>query len=300
MRDVFPRYHIGHFLNEPTTPRPFALTRFETMAEPEIEDPHRHDFYELLWTDTGFSRQSIDAIAYEVRAGSLFFISPGQLHLFAEYAELRGGSILFTETFFLLGSADRDRLFELSFLDNCYANPHLPLAAAEFAEVRETIALLEREAARPDTSAAVCRALLHVLLAQIQRCVNQQNAAPLPARRYLVLFKQLNELLEQHYLANLPPAAYAARLHITPHHLNVVCKAVTGGRTAGDVVRARALLEARRLLAFTDQPVAEVAARLGFLDPSYFARVFRAATGYSPAAYQRAMSEKYPVRSAEF
>jgi AraC-like DNA-binding protein len=77
-----------------------------------------------------------------------------------------------------------------------------------------------------------------------------------------------------------------------------VYKAVTGERTASEVVRARVLLEAKRLLAFTELPVAEVAAHLQFLDPSYFARVFRQNTGPSPAAYQRAMSEKYLTRSA--
>ena len=144
----------------------------------------------------------------------------------------------------------------------------------------------------------MCQGLLHVLLAQIQRCVDQRaGPAAGAARRYVVLYKQLKALLlDQHYLENLPAADYAARLHITPHHLNVVCKAVTGVRTASQLIRSRALLEAKRRLAFTDQPVAEVAAQLQFLDPSYFARVFKQETGLSPAAYQRAMSEKYRRR----
>ncbi|WP_046246158.1 helix-turn-helix transcriptional regulator [Hymenobacter terrenus] len=293
MKDLFPAYRIGHFLNEPTNPTEFEVTRFEHMLEPEIEDPHRHAFYEVLWIDAGHSRQAIDGTEYELQAGSLFFISPGQLHLFEEYAHLRGGSVLFTEAFFLLGRTDRNRLFELSFLDNCHGNPLLPLGPADFAELRQTIATLEREATRPDRSAEVCQGLLHVLLAQIQRCIDQRaGPGAVPARRYVVRYKQLKALLDQHYADNLSAADYAARLHITPHHLNVVCKAVTG-RTASGLIRSRLVLEAKRLLAFTDLPVAEVAAHLQFLDPSYFARVFRAETGLSPAAYQRAMAEKY-------
>lgn len=296
MPDPFPLYRIGHFLNQPDNPTEFEVLRFEHMAEPEVEDPHRHTFYEVLWTDAGTSRQAIDGVAYELTPRSLFFISPGQLHYFEEYEHLRGGSVLFTEDFFLLGSADKNRLFELSFLDNFYANPLLLLNTAQFGEVRETLALLEREAARPDRSAAICQGLLQVLLSQVQRCVDQQPGPDQPARRYVVLYKQLLQLLDAHYLDNLPAADYAARLAITPHHLNVVCKALTGGRTASEVIRARTVLEAKRRLAFTDQPVAEVAAQLRFLDPSYFARVFRAETGLSPAAYQRAMSEKYRKR----
>ncbi len=294
MPTLFPAYSIGHFLNQPDNPTGLEVLRFEDApALDDIEDPHRHTFYEVLWTDAGRSRQAIDGVEYGLEAGSLFFISPGQLHYFVDYEHLRGGSVLFTEAFFLHGQADRDQLFALSFLDNCYARPLLALSAGQFGEVRETIGALAAEVARPDRSAVICRGLLQVLLGRIQRCVEAQPGAAPPARRAVVLYKQLKELLDRHYLENLPPAAYAALLHISPHHLNVVCKAVTGGRTARQVVRARAVLEAQRRLAYTDQPVAEVAADLQFFDPSYFARVFRAETGHRPAAYQRLMSEKY-------
>lgn len=46
------------------------------------------------------------------------------------------------------------------------------------------------------------------------------------------------------------------------------------------------LTEARRLLAFTLLPVAEIGYRLGFPDPAYFSRRFRAATGESPSVYR--------------
>ena len=61
------------------------------------------------------------------------------------------------------------------------------------------------------------------------------------------------------------------------------------------IIHERIGLEARRLLSFTDQTVTEVATHLSFMDPSYFARVFRAATGQSPAAFRQAMSELYRV-----
>ena len=56
------------------------------------------------------------------------------------------------------------------------------------------------------------------------------------------------------------------------------------------------MLEAKRLLTFTDFSVGEIAAHLHFFDPSYFARVFRQETGYSPAAFKQAMSEKYRLK----
>ncbi|WP_207101751.1 helix-turn-helix transcriptional regulator, partial [Paracoccus shandongensis] len=46
------------------------------------------------------------------------------------------------------------------------------------------------------------------------------------------------------------------------------------------------MTEARRLLAFTRLPIAEIGHRLGFDDPPYFSRRFRVATGQSPSEYR--------------
>lgn len=288
---LFPSYTIGHFVNQPANPTEFELLRFEAMAEPDVEDLHRHTFYEIIWVDAGRSRQTIDYQEYQLSPESLFFISPGQLHYFEEWEPLHGGSILFTEDFFLLNQQNRDKLFELSFLDNFYANPLLTPTPADFRDIRQTIELLDRERQRPDFDHAIAQSLLHVLLAQIQRCVNAQHERQL-APRYVIQYKRLKSLLDRHFADNQPVSFYASALHVTTHHLNLVCRQVTG-QTASTVIRARSMLEAKRLLTFTDLTVTEVASRLTFLDPSYFARVFRAETGQSPAAFKQAMSELY-------
>ncbi|WP_375444543.1 helix-turn-helix domain-containing protein [uncultured Fibrella sp.] len=287
----FPVYTIGHFINQPTNPTEFELLRFETMAEPEVDDLHRHTFYEIIWVDEGHSRQTIDYQTYALSPGSLFFISPGQLHYFEEWEPLRGGSIFFTDDFFLLNQQKKDKLFELSFLDNFYANPLLTPAPTDFRDIRQTIDLLDRERRRADHSPAITQPLLHVLLAQVQRCIDAQQGQQ-AARRYVIQYKNLKRLLDQHFSANQSVSFYASALNMTPHHLNLICREVTG-QTAGDVIRARSLLEAKRLLTFTDLTVSEVATQLTFMDPSYFARVFRAETGESPGTFKQRMSEKY-------
>lgn len=56
----------------------------------------------------------------------------------------------------------------------------------------------------------------------------------------------------------------------------------------------RARMEAAcRLLRSTLLPVGEVADRLGFADPLYFSKKFRAFAGLSPAAYRRLSQQKY-------
>jgi AraC family transcriptional activator of pobA len=125
MQPVFRHYSIGHFINEPRNTTPVEVTFFNSMAEPDVEENHKHTFYELIWVEKGRSKQVIDFREYKMSAGSIFFISPGQVHRFEEWRGVIGGSLLFTGEFFLLGQESRDQLFELIFLDNIYFRPDL-------------------------------------------------------------------------------------------------------------------------------------------------------------------------------
>jgi len=293
----FPFYSIGHFIGQPTNPTEFELTSFAEINPAdleEIEDPHKHTFYEIIWVDEGSSTQVIDYQEYPIAAGTLFFILPGQLHHFEAWEHLAGGSLFFTEAFALLNRTDQETLLGLTFLDNVYARPFLRPEEEAYAEIRETIRLLQRERRRPDYAVSIAQALLHVLLGQIQRWVEQQEPAP-PARRHVLIGKQLKLLIDQHFREGWTANQYADRLNLTAHHLNRIARQVTG-RTTTELIRARTILEAKRLLTFTDYRVADIADALGFTDLSYFARVFRAETGQSPLDFKRAMSEKYRIR----
>jgi AraC family transcriptional regulator, transcriptional activator of pobA len=294
MKDLFPFYSIGHFINEPTNQTEFEIMRFDEMDEPNVDDIHKHTFYEILWTEAGISKQTIDYKEYQVSPNSLFFISPNQVHQFEEWKPLKGGTILFTEDFFLLNHNNKDKLFELSFLDNFYANPCIQLSKSNFADIKQTIDLITNEQKRTDKSQTITQSLLHILLAQVQRCIDTENER-LVSKKYLILFKQFKSLLDKHFAENRTTSFFAEKLHITPHHLNLIAKEVTG-KTASEVVRARSILEAKRLLTFTDKTVSEIAFELNYTDSSYFAKTFKAETNQSPTAFKTEISEKYRTR----
>jgi AraC-like DNA-binding protein len=63
------------------------------------------------------------------------------------------------------------------------------------------------------------------------------------------------------------------------------------GKSPSAWIRDRTLLEARRLLTYTDLTISEIAYRLNFRNVSYFVRFYRRLTGISPGA-ARAKSVK--------
>ena len=291
MKSLFPFYSIGHFINQPNSKTEFEITLFEEMEEPDVDDLHKHTFYEILWVDEGKSRQTIDYQSYDLGTESLFFISPGQLHEFEAWQGLKGGTIMFTAEFFLLNQQNTDKLFELSFLDNYYTTPQLQLSTASFKDIRKTIDWLLQEKQRKDTNPAILQSLLHVLLLQAQRTIDT-NTSTTTSKNYIIIYKKFKSLIEKHFHKGLTASDYATQLHLSQHHLNLAVKQVTG-KTATEVIRARAILEAKRLLTFTDLSVSEIAAELGYFDSSYFAKIFKKESGLSPKAFRNQMSEKY-------
>lgn len=291
MKEIFPHYGIGHFIHQPNNPTEFEVTRFEEMGELDIEDPHKHTFYEILWFDEGVSSQTIDYQEYIIEPQTLFFISPNQLHHFVEYQPLRGGSIFFTEDFFLLNHHDKEKLFEITFLDNFYAKPFLKPEPKTYREIRQTIDLIITEKKREDFSENIIQSLLNILLAQIQRGFDAEYKE-VKAKKAVILYKKLKNLIDLHYHEGLTASDYAEKLFITQHHLNLISKNITG-KTTSELIRARKILEAKRLLTFTNLSVSEIATELGFFDLSYFAKAFKSETNNSPLEFKNVISEKY-------
>lgn len=175
MKDVFPFYSIGHFINQPNNTTTFEWLSFDQMEEPAVDDYHKHTFYEILWTEAGESKQTIDFKEYEVNPNTLFFISPNQVHHFEEWKPLLGGTILFTEDFYLLNQRNKNNLLELSFLDSFYANPCVVFDAKDFEKILHIIRQIGIEQQRPDRNLLIIQSYLHILLAEIQRHLDNTN-----------------------------------------------------------------------------------------------------------------------------
>jgi AraC-like DNA-binding protein len=87
------------------------------------------------------------------------------------------------------------------------------------------------------------------------------------------------------------PKEYAELLYITPNHLNALCRDLVG-KTAGELIRERVLLEAKRLLTNLNITAAEIAYELNFQDNSYFSRFFRKYTGQTPEIFRKQFDVK--------
>lgn len=78
----------------------------------------------------------------------------------------------------------------------------------------------------------------------------------------------------------------AAAVGVHPNHLSRLCQRCTG-ESLSEFLAGLRLDRARRLLADPALPMAVVIDEAGFRDPGHFRRVFRRATGFTPAQWRR-------------
>jgi len=81
------------------------------------------------------------------------------------------------------------------------------------------------------------------------------------------------------------PSGYSTRLNVSPSYLNESVKHITG-LPVSYWIQQEILLEAKRLLYYSEFNVKQIAYELGYDDPSYFSRFFRRAAGMSALEFR--------------
>lgn len=135
----------------------------------------------------------------------------------------------------------------------------------------------------------ILEALLRVAFVQVHRSLKhtlfRETKTHFPQQ---ALVNEFRALVDRDHSRYRSVHDYAAELSVTTTYLTRCVKAATG-RTAGEIIHDRLLLQARRLIVFTDLPIAEIAYRLNFSSASYFTRFFTAAGGEGPSAFRNRM-----------
>ncbi|PTA44201.1 helix-turn-helix transcriptional regulator [Micromonospora sp. RP3T] len=165
-------------------------------------------------------------------------------------------------------------------------------ADAVISEVSQLAVDADRHALVP-AAAALLRHQLAVLLLRLSLLPGGEEGPPPGAEA--VTFRRLCREVERGYRHTRRVEDYAAQLGCSVRTLTRACLAVTG-RSAKQVIDERVALQACRLLAATDDPIARIGRLLGFPEPTNFGRFFTREVGVSPGAFRAAREQPLPVR----
>jgi len=245
---------------------------------------HKHSFYHLVFFTKGGGYQTIDFEHVPVKAGQLYFMAPGQVHNWHFEGEVDGYIINFSAAFFQSFLLRPGYLDDLPFFSGIVADAVIDVPGDKQAAITQLFEeLIAENEEQRFLSADMIRTTLLKLFISAARLVSRQQAEP--TYNY-TLMRNFQKLIDKNFISLKLPKDYADLLFITPNHLNALCNAMLG-IPAGEVIRRRIALEAKRLLINRELTIARIAGELNFADNSYFTRFFKKQTGITPEEFRK-------------
>lgn len=246
--------------------------------------PHRHDYHELFLLEAGTIEHVVDGELVRMPAGTVLLLGRGQVHTLASSDGAGGAVVRFTDDL-LTGAAQLTSPgWSLVHHAPCLLQP----PAAELARLTSLVRLLDAELRRPADARTADLVTNHLSasLLLVDRWREAQSIEAPPRRGPdAELVHGFDRLLEAQFATHHDATWYAHELGVSPAHLASVLTALTGSSTKR-LVGDRIVREAQRLLRHTDLSVQQIAQRVGYSDPLYFSRAFKARVGLAPGHFR--------------
>jgi AraC-like DNA-binding protein len=242
---------------------------------------HRDDHYIFFVIEKGTASLMIDFHELTFRRSSLYYVLPGQVHHRIRNEVAYGWFIAIDS---LLIAPDYRNVFESRLL---LQQPFM-LSDIQLRQCHDLLSLMEEKYLDDKPGPfylQVVHSLLQSFIGIAAGCFSEFDDQHLLMSRPVQLAQQFKKLLVEHVRKVKGPSAYASMLNVSETYLNEALKKVTGF-SVSHLIQQEVMLEAKRLLYYSQMNVKEIAYALGYTDHAYFSRLFKKAEGVTPLAFR--------------
>ncbi|MFC6102398.1 AraC family transcriptional regulator [Olivibacter domesticus] len=247
--------------------------------------PHRHSFYHIVYFTKGSGWHTLDFEQFEVKPFQIYFMIPGQVHHWNFHGAADGYVLNFSDSFFQSFLLRPDYLEDFSFFRGISDESIIDIPKErrekvesifnEMIQIKATINSMNLDRLR----VKALELFLNVASLRINKGMEVSASNQ-------TLLRNFQKLIEKHFNTMRLPKDYAALLYVTPNHLNAICSDLLG-ISAGELIRNRVILEAKRLLVNLQLPISTIAYQLNFSDNSYFTKFFKKNMDITPEEFRK-------------
>jgi AraC family transcriptional activator of pobA len=250
------------------------------------DEPHVHDFEELLVGIEGELEHFIDFASEIVEAPYVSFVAQGKIHRVIPRMKndrckvwvIRFKSEFIPETIFQLYSF-------------YHGEANLPVVKGVcFERINALCKMIfnEYQAAVPDYG--VIRHLLGAIFTMIESERKKSGTKAALQKTQNITFRNFLKILEENFRRPDGVEFYAEKLFMSSRNLNLISQSIMQ-KSVTEMIETRKLIEAKNLLASTNKSVAEIGFEIGFNEKSYFTNVFKKRTGQTPTEFRNEMKK---------
>lgn len=253
------------------------IARLKEMdGDPQWRLPRRLKSHLLVAIRRGDAQFTIDGCLVSLRTGALFIGAPGQS------IEYMGGSAAAAEDgYALLFAVTGNRPGHDAIMRNIGREREGGVVPETFAAV--VLELCETAHRHWHQPSGLLRLRSQAAFYEILYNVLHHALLAEEGGLYAAL-EQVKQYLDTHFERHAPIERLAERIGVSPRHFRRAFKQAYG-LSATDYVTDLRMAQAKRMMATTRLPVAEIARKVGYQEESHFRRTFKRQMGVSPSAY---------------
>lgn len=253
------------------------------------ENPtHTLTYYDITFITEGEGSFSIDNQDYVAAPRDVIFSQPGEMRNWDIENIANGYALIFEDKF--LSAVFKDSLFvqHLSFFSFGMHSSCIHLPDELYIRILQLLKDIKIEIdTYRQNDVHVLRALLYEILMLLDRTYRKMiPAGSVNKEGSNAYIRKFIELVNDCFREQHSVWYYADKLCITPNYLNEITNSVMRV-SAKQYIQDKIIEESKRLLAYTDASVSEIAFGLHFSTISYFVRFFRQHTGMTPLSYRK-------------
>jgi AraC family transcriptional activator of pobA len=241
---------------------------------------HKDDYFVFFFLQEGTGKVRVDFKEIEFSASVVFYTIPGQVHSIISMSDIKGWVLAIDAVFV------KDEYKEI-FNKLQYSTNKSSLNREAETELLQCISLINKKHVQSEEP--TCQNILHDLVSAYIGMIAEiyQKGFPIMKNnRYMEITSQFRTILSANYQTMKRPSQYASEMSISSIYLNEAVKNTTGF-SVSECVQNEIILQAKRLLYYTDLPIKEIALKLGFDDWAYFTRLFTKSTTLTPSQFRK-------------
>lgn len=266
-----------------------GILRFDGNSLDIVNGPRFRSSIKVLFVPAGY-RLTVDFHEYNTENPTLFFVNSNQFLTVENAGKAHAWLIHYNRDFYCVQIHDAEVACDGLLFNNLFENPSVALNKDESAVVTQLFEqMIEELQAMDASSEEMIRTYLKQVIIRATRQWKRQNLesehVPLPTTD-LEFFRNFSRLVDIHFREKHAVSDYAELLNIAPKTLSSKFNKLRL-QNPNEAIKNRIVLEAKRLLVYTDLSVKEIAYWLGYDDPAYFNRMFAQKTAIAPAGFRK-------------
>ncbi len=283
MSKSLPIYKIQHFKEAFGEQDVYANHFIPHITNHHIaHSAHKHDFFLIVLFTKGSGTHEIDFKTYHIKPGTVFLISPGQMHHWVLSKDIDGYVFFHTRDFYDKGFTVAG-IFDYPFFSSMHNPPIISLKKKPIKQITPVFNEIINEYQQTHLlKFEKLHALITVVYIELSR--HYQHTTRIENETYLLKLRKLETCIDTHFKSKKYPHEYADLMNLSEKHLNRISKECLN-KTTSELIAERIVLEAKRMLIHSKHSVSEVALKLGYEDNSYFSRFFKKNSGLTPIEF---------------